>query len=619
MKSAIHGARHSVLFLGLCAVFSAHGQTAATPVLKEVLVSAHRVAQPLADIVADVTVIDRGQIERSGAAGVADVLSRVAGFEMMRNGGPGTTTNLFIRGAETRYTAVYIDGVRVDSQSTGGASWEGIPLSQIERIEILRGPAGAVYGSNAMGGVVQLFTRKGEGSFAPYVTLGLGTYATSKLEAGFTGSSGDWDYGLGLADDYSRGFHAHVAPGYNGDDDGYHSQAGSLRLGLELDSRNRLEASLLANDMHSQYDSSNKLPASRLDDQNLRLLQTTNARWLARWSDAYSTTLSVSDTLDRYQTTPSVYQTTTLLRGYLFQNELRLGHNLLTAALERNEDRLNNGDTTPKDSSRSQDGLALGYGWTNPVHAVQINVRQDQDSEFGGQTTGSMSYGYELQAGWRATASAGTAFRAPTLFQRFSSYGSTSLQPEKSRNLELGLLYAQGATTAGMTVYRNNVSNLITFVNGNGPCFSGRPGAPSPACYANTAEAVYQGITFTAEQRWGAYKLHGSLDLQDPRDAVTGKLLPRRSTHHASAGVDTRWGDWALGADLQLSALRYDEAANTTVLPGYVLLGLSAENRVRKDWTVIARVDNATDAAYQLVNTYATPGRSLYVGLKWAP
>ncbi len=617
MKFAFNRARLSVLSLALCGVASAQSQSA----LKEVVVTATRVSQALAEIVADVTVIDRAQIERSGAAAVGDLLSRVAGFEMARNGGPGSTTSLYIRGAETRYTAVYIDGVRVDSQSTGGAAWEGIPLSQIERMEILRGPAGAVYGSNAMGGVVQLFTRRTVGSFSPYVTIGFGTYATTKLEAGFAGRSGDWDYALGLSDDYSKGFNARIAPGANGDDDGYHSQAGSLRLGLNVDSSNRLEATLLANDMRSQYDGSTSLPTSRQDDQNLRLLQTTSARWIAHWSPAYSTTLSVSDSSDRYQTSPTPYTTTTRLRGYLFQNELRLGHNLFTAALERNEDRLNNGTTAPMDTSRSQDAIALGYGWTSAVHSLQANVRQDQDSEFGGQTTGSLSYGYALNSDWRATASAGTAFRAPTLFQRFSVYGAPALQPEKSRNLELGLLYASGSSSFGLTAYRNNVSNLITYVSGNGSCSNGQ--APVSAimrgCYGNTAEAQYQGITFSAEQQLAAYKLHGSLDLQDPRDAITGKLLARRSTHHANVGVDTRLGEWTVGADLQMSALRYDDAANNTVLPGYVLLGLFGEKRVSHDWSLLVRVDNATDAVYQLANTYATPGRSLYVGMKWAP
>ena len=134
-------------------------QNARMPSLQDTVVTATRTEQPLSDLVADVSIVDRETIEASGATGVADVLARLPGIEISRNGGVGNATSLFVRGAETRFTAVYIDGVRVDSQSTGGAQWEQIPLAQIERIEVLRGPAAAVYGSDAIGGVIQLFTR----------------------------------------------------------------------------------------------------------------------------------------------------------------------------------------------------------------------------------------------------------------------------------------------------------------------------------------------------------------------------------------------------------------------------------------------------------------------------
>lgn len=599
----------------LCAGLAHAQSTSAVVTLPEVVVTATRVAQPLAEIVADVTVIDRDQLERSGASALGDVLSRVAGFELSRNGGPGGTSNVFIRGAENRFTAVYLDGVRLDSQSTGGVTWESIPMSQIDRIEILRGPAGAVYGSNALGGVVQLFTRKGEGSFSPYVSFGLGTYSTAKLEAGFSGSAGAWDYALGLSGENSKGFNSRSTTTANPDDDGYHSEGASVRLGYALNADNRLEATWLSNDLTAQYDSSNK------DDQSLRLLQAGGLRWNAHWNANFATTLSVTESTDRYQTVPSPYRTLTLLRGYLMQSEYRTGNHLLTAALERNEDKLNNATTTPVDSERAQDAVALGYGWKSSVHSLQANLRQDQDSEFGAQTTGSVSYGYAVSGDWRVTASAGTAFRAPTLFQRFSIYGTPGLEPEKANNLELGAQYAAGKSSASVTVYRNRISNLINYVRATGSCTNNRPPVTlaNRGCYLNTAEAVYQGITLTGDTQMGGYKLHGALDLQDPRDGVTGKLLPRRATHHASLAVDTRWGEWTVGADMKLSALRYDDAANNTVLPSYGLLGLYAQNRIAKDWTLTARIDNATDAVYQLTNTYVTAGRSLFVGLKWAP
>jgi vitamin B12 transporter len=607
MKYRVRSLRLATLPLALTAVIPLPSLGQTQVVLQETVVTATRVATPLSELVADVTVLDRDTLERSGATGLADVLSRVPGIELARNGGPGTTTGVFIRGAETRFTAVYIDGVRVDSQSTGGAPWEAIPLAQIERIEVLRGPASAIYGSDAMGGVVQIFTRKGEGAFAPYIGLGLGTYGTAKAEGGFSGAQDGLDYAFGLADERSSGFNARPVAGQNPDDDGYRRQSGSARLGLQLDKSQRLEVAMLSSDMNAQYDS-----ATANDDLSLHRLQSAGLNWQARWSDAYHTRLSVTDSRSRYETTPSPYLTLTHLRGYLLQNEYRLGAQLFTAALERREDQLENASTTPAHSARSQNGVALGYGWASAPHSVQVHARQDQDSEFGAQTTGSAAYGYALTPQWRVTASAGTAFRAPTLYQRFSAYGVATLRPESSRNIEFGARYTAGSTSWGVVAYRNMVSNLIVF-SAPGPC------ASAFGCYANVAQAEYLGLTLSGRQRLGDVNLHASLDVQDPRDQATGMMLARRANQHALLGVDTRQWGWTLGADAQLSGLRYDNAANTVVLPGYALLNLHAQTVVAKDWTALLRVDNASDAQYQLANTYATAGRSLYVGLKWAP
>ena len=605
MKICVLHARSAALSLVLAAAWPAFSQTASSLQLRETVVTATRTAQPLSDLVADVTVLDRAAIERSGAAGLADVLARVPGIEMARNGGPGSTTSVFLRGAESRFTAVYIDGVRVDSQSTGGAAWETIPLSQIDRIEVLRGPAGAVYGSDALGGVIQLFTRRGEGPPASAVGIGFGSHGTQKADASISGSSGTFDYSLGLSDESSKGFNSRPIAGQNPDRDGYESRSANARIGLQVDPAHRLEITALASDMNSQYDSATRF----VDERNLHSLQALGLNWRAQWTQAYSTKLSVTDSRDRYETTPSPYLTTTQLNGYLFQNELRLGSHLLTAALERKVDHLEN---SPINRSRSQDALALGYGYRSGRHTLQMNLRNDQDSEFGDHNTGSAAWGFAFTPQWRATASAGTAFRAPTLYQRFSVYGVSSLQPESSRNLELGLRYAEGASSFGVVVYRNKVSDLITFST-PGRCASGL------GCYSNTARAEYAGVTFSGAHKLGEVNLHASLDVQNPRDLSTGRQLARRARHHASLGADTHIASWTVGAEAQLSGKRYDNAANTVVLAGYGLINLSASTPVAKDWTLLARVDNLADKTYQLANTYATAGRSLYVGLKWAP
>lgn len=621
MKTCISTSRLAVLPLALACVFSAQAQ--AQPQLKQTVVTATRTAQPLSDLVADVSIVDRAMIERSGATGVADVLARLPGIEISRNGGIASVTSVFLRGGNGQHTAVYLDGVRLDAQSgSGGVAWDSIPLAQIDRIEVLRGPAAAVYGSDAINGVIQLFTRKGEGPAVPYVGVGVGSHGLRKVEAGVsgaTGTDGAFDYSLGLSQESSNGFNTQPlrlrkpADGVrNPDQDGYTSTSANARLGLQVNRAHRLDATLLASDTESRYDAFTYKPASPVDDLSRNKLRTLGLNWSAQWTEAYSTRLSVTDSQSRYETTPSVYLTTTNLRGVLLQNELRVGPHLLTAALERREDELDNTSVGPT-RSRTQNAVALGYGFSKAQHTVQLNVRHDDDSGFGGKSTGSAAYGYAITPKLRMTASAGTAFRAPTLYQRFSEYGVSSLQPETSRNVEAGLRYTDGASSLGLVAYRNRLRNLITYVNGPGAC------ASPFGCYDSVARAGYEGITVSGNHALGGVNLRASADLQNPRDLDSGKQLARRARHHATLGADTQLAGWRLGAEVQASGKRFDTVANTTELGGYALVNLSVSTRMARDWTLLARVDNLGDKDYQTARTYATEGRTFYLGLKWTP
>lgn len=580
---------------------------AQAPSLDTVVITATRVEQTLNEVVSDVSVVERDTIERSGATTVADLLARTPGVEFSRNGGPAANTSLFLRGGDNRHTAVFIDGVRVDSQATGGANWNALPASQIERIEILRGPAAAIYGSDAIAGVVQIFTRKGEGPFTPSIGVGLGSHHTRKADVGFHGKSGAVDYALSVGHQTSKGFDTRPGVGF-ADRDGYRSTSASARLGWVLNEAHRLEATALTNDQNSQYDGF----ASTADDRALNDVQTLGLSWSARWSDAYRMRLSANRGRDRYETRPSPYFTDTKVQSYLWHHELQLGAHRLTAALERREDRLDNSGPPAIDASRSQNGLALGYGWSDRVHTVQLNVRHDDDSEFGGKTTGAASYAFAFTPQWRATVSASTAFRAPTLYQRFSQYGVADLKPESSRNVEAGLRYAQGRSQFGVVVFRNEVTDLINF-GAPGPC------ASAFGCYENAGEAVLKGVTLSGAHRLGVVNLWGSVDFQKPLNADTDRLLARRARRHAQVGADATLGAWTVGADLKLVGERFDNAANTVRLGGYGLVSLHASRPLAQDWTALARVDNLGDKDHEVARTYATGGRMVFVGLRWSP
>jgi vitamin B12 transporter len=358
--------------------------------------------------------------------------------------------------------------------------------------------------------------------------------------------------------------------------------------------------------MKAQYDGF--LPdANEVTENRLSAL---GASWSARWTPNYSTRLSISQSQHRVETTPSPYLAKTTLGNLLWQNEWRQGNHLLTAALERRTDKL---QTDPIDRSRHQNAIALGYGYSGGAHTLQVNLRHDRDSEFGGQTTGGVAYGYAFAPGWRVTGAAGTAFRVPTLYQRFSEYGAPGLTPEKGRNFELGLHWAgEQGSRFDLVAYRNHISDLIGF-GAAGSCGS------AFGCYENTGRAILRGVTISGAHRLGGVNLGGSLDLQDPHDAATGNLLARRAKRVLKLNADTRVGDWTLGAELMAASRRYDNAANTVRLNGYGLVNLYASATVAREWTLLARIDNLGDKDYQLASGYRTPGRTFYIGLRWTP
>ncbi|MCX7691859.1 Vitamin B12 transporter BtuB [Tepidimonas taiwanensis] len=589
----------------LCAwgvVGSALAQTALPPTV----VVANRAEQPLTDVLADVAIIDRATLEASGAAGVADVLATLPGIEIARNGGVGNTTSVFIRGAESRFVAVFIDGVRVDSQSTGGATWNAIPLALIDRIEVVRGPAAAVYGSDALAGVVQIFTRRGDGGWRPSVEVGAGSDGLRRVQASVAGRQGDWDAAVAVHGERSDGFN--VQPAANPDRDGYRSHGVSASVGWAVANGHRLEATVVEQRLKAEYDGFR----STVQDWSVHDLRTVGLRWSAQWSSEQRSELSLGRGTDRYETRPSPYVTETDVTTALWRHEWLLGAHRWQVLLERREDDLRNSSLAGGRGQRHQSGVGLGWGWQAGAHAVQLNVRHDDDSEFGGETTGSAAYAWRFAPGWKARAGVGTAFRAPTLYQRFSEYGSAGLQPERARNAEVALEYARDGWQAGLVAYHARVRDLIQF-GAAGPC------ASAYGCYENVGRARLRGVSLRGGMPVAGGRVEASVDWSDPENAATGKRLARRAARSAKLQWTQPLATGRLGLEWQVAGERFDNAANTTRLGGYGVVNLSWRQPVARDWALLARIDNLGDKAYETARGYATGGRQVYVGLSWTP
>lgn len=602
----------SVLALA-CGAVCAQG-TPAT--LNPVVVTATRSAVPLHEVLADVTVIERDRIERHAGRAVGDLLATVPGFQMGRSGGAAGTTSLFVRGAESRFTAVLVDGVRFDTQSgSGGPSWEALPLSQIDRIEIVRGPVSGVYGSDAIGGVVQIFTRKGEPGTRFDLAVGGGTYDTTRSEAGVSGGSGPVDYAVSLFEERSKGYTA--MNGYtNPDRDGYRREGGSGRVGWQIVDDHRVEVSLLRSNLEGQYDSNARFDAADLtkDAWSSHDVETGRAAWTARWRPEWTSTLSVGRSEDHYATRPDPYETRTRVTSYLWQNDVRIGAHSAQAALERREDRLLNSSVAAEHDERAQDAVALGYGWRSGSFAVQANARHDRNDAYGSATTGSLAAGVDVAHGWRVQSSVGNAFRAPTLYQQYSQYGVASLAPERSRlNVDLALVRRAGAFEGSATIYRNRLADMIAF-GGPGAC------AARTSCYENVGNVVLEGVTLAGRYALDGLRISGSFDYLSPKNRDTGLDLARRARRSAVLGVEKDLGDTTFGVQMQSASERRDtNSATSAILGGYTIVNADVTQKLSKDLRLVMRADNLFDKQYTTASTYNTNPMSIFVGVRWSP
>lgn len=628
MLQSLPAARRSLLALSVLALASsAHAQNK----LDTVVTTATRSPQRVSEVLADITVLTREDIERQAFGGLADLLAAQPGLQIARNGGPGSTTSVFLRGANTEHTVVLIDGVRVDTQSgSGGAPWEAMGLAQVERIEILRGPASAVYGSDAMGGVIQIFTRQGRSTPELVLHGAMGSLGTAKGDLSFSGRQGGWDYSLGAALEASDGFN--IMPGKPGlaDLDGWHNHSLQGRLGYALNDQHRLSLSATRSHVNAQYDSAYSPPNT--DDRAVNDTRTVRAAWTAQWTAGWQSEFSASESGARYETLAngvSGYLTETRVRAYAWANQITLPVGRLNATLERREDELVNSSlraSTHGQASRSQDAVALGYLLNLGAFDGQVHWRHDKDSDFGGVDTGSLAAGWRFTPEWRAWASAGTAFRAPTLYQSYSQYGPLAtlppLKPEHGRNKELGLRWDSGVHQLGLTVYDNHIRDLINYDSQfalNCPATDPANVQPWDGCYGNVARVHLRGASLQGQTELAGWHLQGAFDWQNPRDEISGARLGRRAAHYATLQLDKAIGDWSGSLGMTATAARPDSNGSTRMLGGYALVNAALGYRINPQAKVQLNLDNAFDRVYQTARGYAQPPRTVLLGITLTP
>jgi vitamin B12 transporter len=590
----------------------------------DVVVTANRITQNKDAVLADVTIIDRAQIERSGQSTLAELLSVQSGIEMESNGGVGATSNIHIRGNSSQAVVVLIDGMRVASATLGTTSFSQIQPEQIERIEILRGPASSLYGSDAIGGVIQIFTKQGAGDLHLTASTGYGSYNTQQAAATISGATEKVRFAAGITSLTTNGISSlKTNSGLDADNDAFRNLSFNGNMTVNLADGHNVGAQIYTSQGHYNFDGDN-FPAHQ-DLRQEAFSATSNNKILDTWTSHLRIGKS-TDTLDSLGSFGSSYLRTTQLQ-FSWQNDIKLPLGNLVLAYDRLEDKVK-GSTNFSQTKRFNNGYMATYLLEQDAHAFKIGMRSDYNSQFGSHATGNIAYGYKLNDFWKASASYGTAYRAPTFndlywpLQDFGAYGTyqgnPNLKPETSRNKEIGVVFDEGHHRATATIFHNKVDNLIVCCQG---LFNDSA--------ANIGSATIRGISMTYEGWVSNYHVRANADFQDPKNDDNGKVLARRSKEHGAIWLGQHWGDWELGSELSMSGKRYNDSDNAIKLAGYSLLNITTKYNVNEDWSINARVNNLLDKQYALATTassfnltspdYNTMGTNLFVSVRYSP
>lgn len=592
--------------------------TTASPT-DSVFVTATRTPQKAGDIISDTLSISAEQIAESGAGSLIDLLQRQRGIEVARNGGAGTSASVFIRGANSNQNIVLVDGVRIGSSTTGAANWSAIPLTAIDHIEIIYGPLSSLYGADAVGGVIQIFTKTGQGAPALTAFAGAGSDKTREFDASVSGATGgahSLSYSFSAGNERSDGFSA-TRPGsssYNADRDGYAKSNLAGQLRLQLGAGSEIGALFLHSQLNSQYDSG----AAPYDVRSEATLNDTAIFAKTRLLPGWTSMLQYAESRDKGANYSSAAASGYSLiesaqKDFTWQNDVLVGADVLQLLYDHREEAVSTNGAAALNRDRTTNSFAASYNARRGANLFNASVRRDK-SGYGNKSTGSAGYGYSFTPSLRATASYGTSFRAPTYNELYyPSYGNPANRPEQGRNVEAGLRYDDGVNALGVSVYRNRLTDLLVNTT---PCPYGVADYKFGCAY-NVNRAQLEGVSISGGTRLAGVDFNASADFQDPKDTTSHLRLARRAQKHANVSAAYSIGAFKTGVELDLSGDRFDDAANRNRLGGYGLVNLFTTYTFARDWSVLVRWSNVGDKQYDLARNYATAGSKVFAGIRY--
>jgi vitamin B12 transporter len=602
---------------------------AATPtkLVEEVIVTATLTPVSLLESLRPVSVLNHEDIKQAQAASMIELLQRLPGLQFSRTGGAGGNSSLFLRGSNSNHVLVLIDGVRISNANSGATPWNELLPEQIERIEVVRGPRGALYGSDAIGGVVQIFTHDGRAQTkgnTQRISLAGGNRDTIRSSFYFAHNSADLSASLGLSHYDTRGISHRDSGGLN-DEDG--SRAGTIKISLRSvlshpESEIRLNY-LRSNSVH-EFDAfappPDELPADIFEEN---LLESFNmafghyvpaARTRYDWRSAVELGYSRND---NESTDPTAVFTPQLSRFNSVRRSMRWVNTINTekagswvAGIEYYRDSVRRNEDIA-DQSRDNTAGFLEYQYLHARSDVVAFLRLDDNEQFDNYSSIGVDWGFNILPWLKLTASYGTSFHAPTFNDLYGFGGNINLDPEESVNTEIGLRGQHGKHLWAVHIFNNEIEELISVIQ--------IPGAGFNFMAINIQQAHIRGVELEWSSEWERLHVSGSFSWMDPRNLENDSILLRRARRELKVDLGYERADWNFGAALIARSKRYDFCSSgvDNCLGGYSLLSLSAAWKFHPQWQARLQVDNATSKHYRLASGYNMERRSSMLSISW--
>ena len=602
--------KRSLAGLAGLAALGAHAQVPGTITpLPPLLVTASRSAEPVPTL-RDAVVITREELEAAGALSLGEILERRAGIELRATGGPGQPQGLFIRGTGTAQTLVLVDGLRVGSATVGTTSIENIPVDLIERIEVVKGPLSSMYGSDAIGGVVQVFTR---GKHVPHLFASgaFGSDRDGRLAAGFTAAEGDTTLAVSAG---ARAVDARSATNPNAgflhdpDRDPYRNAFANVRGTYRYWQGELVTLEAFGSRARTDFDTGLAPDGGSPGDRNDQTISGARITSASEWVKGWTNRFSLGTGLDRLETRglyPSRFETQQDQASWI--HELVLPGAKLMAGLEGVRQRVRS-DTEFTQTSRETRSAFAGITQSQPGMAFEASARRDDDDSFGARNTGTASYGVDWLHVGRIAATYGRGFRAPTFFDLYAPSSpyyqpNPALRPEQSRSWEVSLR-SEGTSAVQWkaTAFDTRIEDLIVYV------------APT---VENVGRARIRGLEGSVEATaWGA-RWRAAATAQRPRDEATGLALPGRAERFATLEASRDWGAWRGGLVVHASGPRYDSPGEANRIGGYTTVDVRVRYAIAPRWSAELSATNLLDRQRETSIGYDAPRRSVLLSLRF--